>query len=508
MTIPAWDRLTDAVKSTETGPPLYERVANAIADGISSGEFPQGYRLPPVRDLARDLGVSGSTVVSVYSMLREQGLVRGEVGRGTFVHFDPAATRSPAEPARPPAPVRDLGRLAWRRPMLAAAEARLRDRYPAAVDLMRGSPDPAFLPVAALRRAWARVGKRLTAADLQYPRQNDIEADLAAQVLPRLAEDGIHADADQLLVANSTQQFLSLAAERLVLDAGTHGPITVAIEEPGYQTAMDTFERVGLRLVGMSCDAFGVRPSALRAALAAGARMVVCTPRAQSPLGVSWTSERVGELATVLREYPDVLVFEDDHFAEASASRPGSLFAAGPATRMLYVRSFSKSLAPDMRVSVAVTSGSLRHELSHAKSYADGWTARAAQRVMAALLADGETISVLDRARTSYARRRDAAVDAFLSTTREPATVDHGPDGLHVWLPVSPTCDTNAVVEAVARDGYLVAASDPFYLSPGGSGHLRLNAGAASADDAAGAARAIARAIADLTGTAAVALTP
>jgi GntR family transcriptional regulator/MocR family aminotransferase len=127
---------------------------------------------------------------------------------------------------------------------------------------------------------------------------------------------------------------------------------------------------------------------------------------------------------------------------------------------------------------------------------------------MAALLADSETNTLLAKARVTYARRREAAVDAFQSASAEPAAIERGPDGLHVWLPVPPTCDTNAVVEAVAREGYIVAASDPFYISPGNSGHVRLNAGAASADDAAGAARAIARAIFALTGAAAVALTP
>ena len=149
--------------------------------------------------------------------------------------------------------------------------------------------------------------------------------------------------------------------------------LLVGVEEPGYPTIFDTYERLGCGLLGIEVDEVGATPQSLDAALSAGAQVVLLTPRAHNPTGASWTVRRLGELADVLADHAGVLAIEDDQFAGIAVARPGSLLNDRRiADRVVYVRSFSKSIAPDLRIAVAVAGPFLRRQLAEAKSLADG----------------------------------------------------------------------------------------------------------------------------------------
>ena len=132
-----------------------------------------------------------------------------------------------------------------------------------------------------------------------------------------------------------------------VLEIATASPkLVVAVEEPGYPTIFDTYERAGYSLIGVDVDVHGAVPRSLDAALAAGAQAVLLTPRAHNPTGASWTRRRAADLADVVADHPGVLVIEDDQFAGIASTRPGSLLAdTRLEERVVYIRSFSKSIA-------------------------------------------------------------------------------------------------------------------------------------------------------------------
>src|SRR5438067_9010366 len=111
--------------------PLCRRIVTVVEDGIARGRMPAGFQLPPDRDLAAALSVSRATVVNAYRELEARGLVRGYVGRGTFVSAVPDSSGAP---------------FAWRGKVAAAA---LRSNDSAIRDLMRGALDPAIISVAA-----------------------------------------------------------------------------------------------------------------------------------------------------------------------------------------------------------------------------------------------------------------------------------------------------------------------------------------------------------------------
>ena len=479
------------------GRPGAEQVASALEEAILSGRLRVGERLPTVRRLSADLGMSGATIANAYTLLNRRVWTRGEVGRGTFVVGVPDAPigegQYPVAPAliegwanaRRPAP--------WRRRALLTSASRLRAAYPQALDCTSGKPDVALLPLDLLKTAWRAAVEETTAADLQYAGPEPVPA-LVRELLPRLEADGIPARGSDLVIGSSAQQFMVLAVSIAGQASGGIVPV-VAVEEPGYQTAADTFERLGSRVVGVAVDEQGAVPGSLDAVLADGATVVLFIPRVQNPTGGSWSVRRVSELAEVLANYPGVIAIEDDQFADAAVSRPGSLLGDRRIEdRVVYIRSFAKAIAPDLRLAVAVARTRLRAMLVEAKSFADGWSSRLAQRALAHALADPALDLALAAARAEYGLRRDAALRALNARLQPVGGWASGTDGINIWVHLPPGVDAVDVIERTAELGVLIAPGEPFFIRPGHGDVVRLSVGTLDVGQARTAAEALASA--------------
>ena len=233
---------------------------------------------------------------------------------------------------------------------------------------------------------------------------------------------------------------------------------------------------------------------AMTAAVEAGAKAVLLTPRAHNPTGVSWARQRVSQLADAIVNHPDVIVIEDDQFAGLASSQPGSLLADPRVEeQVLYIRSFSKSIGPDLRVAVAAARPRLRTLIQESKSWADGWTSRLLQRVLAAVLADNELDPWLKEVRNVYRMRREEAARAINSVAPS-ASTSYG-DGLNLWVHLPTGVDSLDVLDKAAAGGILVASGEPFYLRPGHGDVVRLNAGSIPTEKARKAGQTLADAI-------------
>jgi DNA-binding transcriptional MocR family regulator len=486
-----------AVRFRELGPPRYEQLAEGIERAIRERRLQPGDRLPPLRQLADDLDVSVTTVAAAFNLLSERKLIRAEVGRGTFVSRPEAADASRLPPVASVGATSPIARAAaapWRRRALMMAGARLRTRYPNALDCSTGRPDVALLPLEVLRRAWKAAITDTSTADLQYAGPNVIDA-LVHPLLELLADTGAEVGSEDLLIGSSAQQWMMLALEAVKQTSGDAGPV-VAVEEPGYPTIIDAYERAGARVIGVAVDRDGAVPESLDAVFRAGAAMALLTPRAHNPTGATWSPQRVAALAAVLKEHPNAVVVEDDHFAEAAATHPGSLLAdERVSARVVYIRSFSKLIAPDLRIAAAVARPRLRGLLAEARSFSDGWTSRLLQKTLAIALRDDKLKDVLRRARDMYQQRRVRAADALNA-----ALLPHGggtlpgADGLNVWVQLPPDVDAMEVLERAAAGGVRIAPGEPFFIRPGQNHVVRLNAGSVPAEEAHRAGRIVAEA--------------
>ncbi|MFI8914908.1 aminotransferase class I/II-fold pyridoxal phosphate-dependent enzyme [Streptomyces sp. NPDC053513] len=388
-------------------------IAASVERGVSEGGLAPGDALPPVRRLADELGVSPGTVATAYKELRQRGLIVTR-GRGGTV-------------------VAEVPSVASRRP----------PRVPAGlVDLAGGHPDPAFLPVLRPPATVAPVYGSHRAA----PRLAHLEALTRAW----FERDGV--PAEHVTFAHGALDCIArlLSTELRPGDA-------VAVEDPGFHHLLDLVPALGLRTVPVAVDGEGLVPESLRAALRGGARAVVCSPRGQCPTGAFFTRARRDELAAVLREFPEVLVVEDDHNAEVGGAAAYTLAAAGPA-RWAQVRTVSKHLGIDLRwAGVACDAVTLaRHDGRMLMT--SGWVSHVLQETVAGLLADNAVRRLVAAGEEAYAERRAALIGA-LGAYRIHAV---GASGLNVWVPVR---DESAVVNGLRTQGWWVAAGARFRIA-------------------------------------------
>jgi DNA-binding transcriptional MocR family regulator len=434
--------------------PTARALAHAVSSAIGAGELAAGVRLPPIRAVATELGLSPTTVSSAWSLLARSGAIQTDGRRGTVI-----------APARVPGPAR------YRR-----ALGSLGSVVPSglSLDLSTGVPDPALLPD--IRAALGRLGGlgELSRAPMT-------QTYLDEPVVPELA-DVLRADwpfaAEALTITDGALDALDLLSSQL-LRFGDQ----VAIEHPSFPPLIDLLEAHGAQVIAVDVDDEGARPDQLGRALAAGARVAILSPRAQNPTGASWSAARAGELAAVLAAH-DALVIENDS-AGAVASAPLISLGVWRPDRCVHIRSFSKSHGPDLRLAALAGPASIVTPVVERRHLGQGWTSRLLQRLLLDLLTQPESVAAVESARAEYARRREAVVGQLAARQ---LTVAAG-DGLNLWLPVA---DEASALISLASRGIGAAPGGPFAVRPGPAAHLRitvglLGGGADEIDEVAGA---------------------
>ncbi len=478
-----------------------KQIAAALEHAILAGRIRNGEKLPPMRNLAAEVDVSVTTIASAYRILSASGRISSQVGRGSFVtaprdpirQNDHAANLKLVENTQKKMYPLNSCSSPWRRRTLAMSAARLRGLYPDAADCTTGSPDTSLLPWKVLQRKWIETLNHTGHSELQYGGPEPVDA-LVRALVPRLTADSIPCRDSDLLIGSSAQQLMVLTFEVACALTPSSTP-RIAMEQPGYPTGLDTFERL-CQIVGISVDEYGAIPSSVEAALARGVTAILLTPRAHNPTGASWSAGRMRELAEVLAKFPGVTIIEDDHFADIASTHPGSLLSDSRIEdRVVYIRSFSKSFGPDLRIAAAVVRPPLRNILIDAKGYADGWTSRMVQRVLAVALVEDELKESLSIAKAEYAeRRRRAAEGLSLDLGDGEPNFIKNEDGVNLWVRLPLGLEAAQVVERVAAMGALVVSGEPFFVPPGHRDAVRLSVGAVSPELAFRAGRLLAEA--------------
>jgi DNA-binding transcriptional MocR family regulator len=411
---------------------------------VARGELAPGQPLPSVRRLAVETGLSPATVASAIAQLRRRGVVLSEPRRGTRI--GPGA---PVGSARAALPVPE-----------------------GAHELSLGNPDPELLPdlTAALR------ARRGPARPYGSPRALPA---LLAGARERLRRDAI--PAEHVCVLSGTMD----AIERVV-QAHLRPGDRVAVESPGYAALFDLLRAHGLALEPVAVDDRGMRPAALRAALARGAHAAFVTPRGQNPFGAAIDARRARELSAVLDEFPHTLLVEDDHFAEVAGTPLHTLVRTGEATRARWAttRSVAKALGPDLRVAVLAGDAVTVARVEGRQRCGPGWVSHILQELVLALWSDPAAQALVARASAVYARRRER----LLACLEHEGVRAHGASGLNVWIPVA---EEAAAVAALLARGWVLAPGSPYRL-PGAAPGVRVTAAALDEQDAPRLARDIA----------------
>ncbi len=350
-------------------------------------------------------------------------------------------------------------------------------------DIGTGNPDPALIPD--LTAALTSVAGRPV---LYGEPVIDRELERFALTWMREALDSAH-DPRLTITSGASDAIERLLAQSLTRDDA------VALEDPCFLSTMNIVRLGGYRPVPVAVDAEGMTVAGLTAALEAGVRAVVCTPRAQNPTGASLSARRAADLRAVLAAHPYVLVIEDDHFSLLSQTPHESLI--GPRhERWALVRSVSKFLGPDMCLAVTASDAVTAERLAMRLSPGTTWVSHLLQRLVTALLTDDDVRGRIRRAGAHYASRNKA----FAALLRDRGLAVGAADGLNLWVPLP--VPARAVNEQLMRRGWLARSGDEFVLSdPAAARHLRLTVHDLSDADAARLASDLVAAVAAVTTT-------
>ncbi len=451
--------------------PVYRQIAEHVRRQVAEGRLRDGARLPPIRALARELGVNRDTVALAYESLVADGLAESTVGRGTFVRAPGApVVRAPFEPALA-APIERLLEFERARPRYGAAAR--------SVPLHALVPDPSLYPVPEFRRALSRALASEGAGLLVYGGPHG-HPGLRETLATRLAaEHGMRASAEELVICQGASQGIALAL-RLFAEPGA----AVAVEEPTYQNVLGALAGLGLRPVPIPMQDGAPDLAALEAVLARpDVRLFYTIPTFHNPLGTTMPTSHRRALLEVARAAGKPVVedaFEADlRFRGRPVPPLAALDAAGVVVHLV---SFSKSLFPGCRVGAIRAHGRALEGLLALRHASDLGGALVLQAALGEFLASGAYERHLGRLRRVLRGRCETLLDALERELPEGAQWTRPEGGYQVWVELPGGIDTRDLLADAMRAGLLFAPGDQFQHDGRASNALRLTYAQADED--------------------------
>lgn len=454
--------------------PLNEQLAAAIARAIELGDLPAGTRLPAERQLAAQLGLSRTTIVSAYDRLRSAGLVRSRQGSGTRVaQRRPGLTTSYLDevPASGPAPATRAVRTGAPPPQPFAGE-------PPSVGLMTPDVDdaieltigamPAVPEVFEATAAVLREDLPALMADAGYD-PFGLPA-LRVEIAAHLRRHGVPTTPDQVLVTTGAQQAIALIAAQL------GGPdATVVLENPTYIGAIDAFRAAGNRLVPIPVDEHGGRVDVVELLAAGGPlRLVYVVPTFQNPTGSVMPEERRRRLVRAAHDLGFLVVEDLTTDPAPAAGHPPPLASFDPDERVITIGSLSKLAWGGLRIGWIRAARPLVARLLAGKIVADHSTSVVTQAIGARLFPD--LGSIAERSERRAAERRDVLTTALAERLPEWRwTAPRG--GLSLWVRL-PGADATAFTRLAAEHGVIVRPGPVASPDGGYRDHVRIAYGA------------------------------
>ena len=346
---------------------------------------------------------------------------------------------------------------------------------PGILNFAGGLPAPETFPVEAMRAACASVlaeGSAVAKPSLQYASSEGLP-ELRQWVSAELGKQGATVSPDQVLITTGSQQGLDLIA-KVLIDKDSR----LLVESPTYLGALQAFTPMQPAVESIESDSGGVCPSALREALQKGERprFIYLLPNFQNPTGRTMDEARREAVIAVCREH-GLPIVEDNPYGELwfDAPPPKPLLARWP-EGVVYLGSFSKILAPGLRLGYIVAPPALYPKLLQAKQAADLHTPGFNQRVVAEVIKDGFLDQHVPTIRARYHAQRDAMLAALareLGPTGAEWTQPVG--GMFVWVRLPERLNAQALLPKAVDAGMAFVPGAPFYAGEPDARALRLS---------------------------------
>ena len=435
---------------------LYKQISGRIVDRIEAGYLPQGSRLPTIRDLSDQLGVTRVTVQNAYSDLQERGWVEATVGRGTFV-----TGPQPSDPLElvsaeisPASIMRDMGRLGRIRGMRTMAMA---------------EPDPELHPSREFLQELHGVTRHGTGL-FDYACSLG-SSTLRHQLAALVGGLGIDAKPELIQVTSGATQALALITDALA-DSGD----TVLVEQPTYLGLLAILQARGIRPVGVPLDAEGPDLEALEALVVRERPQFFYTvPDFQNPTGVSMAPGRRLQLLEISRRHR-LRIVEDAVYHmlayDGPVSRP--LKADDEEGLVIYADSFSKSLLPGLRVGFVIAPPDVHETIRRLFEVNELCGQPLIHQALAQFLDKGRYEQHLREVTPEYRTRRDAMLEALDEHMPDDVSWTRPGGGFCCWLTLPDEGRFDDLYPEALQQRIAYTPGEVFNAEPGATVNVRL----------------------------------
>ncbi|WP_301100944.1 PLP-dependent aminotransferase family protein [Propionivibrio sp.] len=329
---------------------------------------------------------------------------------------------------------------------------------PEVISFAGGLPAPATFPVEELRASIDRVLAANGREALQYSTTEGY-APLREWIAARVSTLQAPVSPDEVLMVSGSQQGLDLLAKAL-LDPGD----TVLVETPTYLGALQAFSLFSPKFVSIASDEDGLLPDALTDSMR-GAKFLYCLPNFQNPTGRLLSEARRYRLAERAREL-DVLILEDDPYGALSydGETPPSIRSLAP-ERTVYMGSFSKVLAPGLRLGYVIAPLALRSKLVQAKQATDLHTATLSQMAVHDVIKDGFLDTHIPTIRKLYREQCNAMLAALAHHMPEGVRWNTPRGGMFLWAELPRGMDASVILNRAVELNVAFVPGAPFYAA-------------------------------------------
>jgi 2-aminoadipate transaminase len=466
--------------------PIYRQIYEHLREAILAGTLPESTRLPPERTMAERLSVNRSTIVHAYRELVGDGLIEQRVGSGSRV-VPQVRGGQPERSANVPwwvtLPPWRVGEFPNVLGELAAKQEAGR------ISFVQGVAPDEPSPLGELAKSFGRVARdpRFVLSYGDSEGYEPLRSAIAARMRARGAET--IAPANIIILTGSTQG-IAIVAQSLA-EPGDE----IIVESPSYPGALQVFQINGLRATSVPVDDEGMRVDHVEAVLRTRRpRFIYTMPSLHNPTNASMNADRRERLATIARRAGVPIVEDDPYGPLANAGSP--LVAHAP-DHVVYISTFSKTIAPSLRVGWLAAPRTILERLLLRKQAYDMATSLYVQAAVADYLERGYDAHVAQLSRELFERRTiaDAAIAQHWPAGLR---VSHPAGGFYLWASTSRELRARALLDASERLGASFLFGEPFFAGSGGDHHFRLALTAVTRREIAEGIRRIGQAIASL----------
>jgi len=452
---------------------LYQQLAEELETAIRSGDYRHGDKLPSIRGVCAQHGVSMATAVQAYERLQQNGLIEAKPKQGYFVRLN--ADQQPQPMASKPK---------MRANKVSVAQLAMslvqESRHPSLLRLGAAVPGPELMPLAQLARVQAGVARRFYQTAASYPdEQGDL--DLRRQIALHMRDAGCRVQASEVVITNGCLEALGIAL-RCVAKAGD----VIAIESPTYFGILRAIENLGMKVLELpTSSATGVDLEALERALKRGLiKACAFQPSYNNPYGSCMPESHKQSLLVLLNQYQVPLIEDDEYgFLSASSRRPNAVKAYDKEQRVIYCSSFSKTISPALRLGWMIP-GQYTESVIYQKFLDNISTAIHPQLSMAEILRRGIFKRSVRRAANVYRQRLRAMQqwikDYFPAATR----VTQPQGGFVLWLQLPPAVNAFQLYQLAMKQRIAITPGILFSTQPQYANCIRLSAGVVEGEPA------------------------